>query len=183
MWKDERVWQGNAADLLHKIAISNRSRNYVATAISREYYAAIDQISAESSDLKIKRTVYLVDNGKLKNAADTGLKVGDKIRIVMEIEAAKQLDYVHITDKKPSGIEPLTVLSGYKYQNGLNYYESPGDDEFNFFLNSISPGKYKLEYDAIVNLAGEISGGYTHIYEMYNPQSAAYAGSGILSVK
>ncbi|MEZ4951511.1 MAG: hypothetical protein R2784_19315 [Saprospiraceae bacterium] len=36
-------------------------------------------------------------------------------------------------DMRASGLEPIQVLSQYKWQDGLGYYESPGDVATNFF--------------------------------------------------
>jgi len=39
-------------------------------------------------------------------------------------------------DMRASAFEPVNVISGYKYQGGLGYYESTRDAATNFFFNT-----------------------------------------------
>ena len=34
------------------------------------------------------------------------------------------MEYVHMKDMRAACMEPVNVISGYKYQGGLGYYES-----------------------------------------------------------
>ena len=43
------------------------------------------------------------------------------------------MEYVHMKDMRTSAFEPVNVLSSYKWQGGLGYYESTKDASTNFF--------------------------------------------------
>jgi outer membrane biogenesis lipoprotein LolB len=45
------------------------------------------------------------------------------------------MEYVHMKDMRASALEPVNVLSQYKWQGGLGYYESTKDASTNFFFN------------------------------------------------
>jgi hypothetical protein len=52
------------------------------------------------------------------------LKVGDKLKVRIELRVDRDMEYVHMKDMRASAFEPINVLSGYRYQGGLGYYES-----------------------------------------------------------
>jgi uncharacterized protein YfaS (alpha-2-macroglobulin family) len=78
-------------------------------------------------------------------------------------------------DMRASGLEPVNVLSSYKYQGGLGYYESTGDVATNFFLTYLSKGTYVFEYPLRVNHKGVFSNGVTTIQCMYAPEFTAHS--------
>jgi uncharacterized protein YfaS (alpha-2-macroglobulin family) len=71
---------------------------------------------------------------------------------------------------RASGFEPIDVISQYKYQDGLGYYESTGDAATNFFISYLNKGTYVFEYPLRVNNAGSFSNGITSIQCMYAPE-------------
>ncbi len=62
------------------------------------------------------------------------LKVGDKIKVRIELKVDRDMEYVHMKDMRAACMEPTNVISEYIYQGGLGYYESTKDASTNFFL-------------------------------------------------
>ena len=80
-----------------------------------------------------------------------------------------------------SGFEPVNVLSQYKWQGGLGYYESTKDASTNFFFDKLQKGVYVFEYDLRVNNSGDFSNGITTIQSMYAPEFSSHSkGSRVL---
>ncbi|MCK7482921.1 MAG: hypothetical protein M0C28_41760 [Candidatus Moduliflexus flocculans] len=52
-------------------------------------------------------------------AEGAALAVGDEIEVQLSIRARHQAEYVHLRDPRPSGCEPVTLRSGYKWDLGL----------------------------------------------------------------
>jgi hypothetical protein len=50
------------------------------------------------------------------------------------------MEYVHMKDMRASALEPVNVLSSYKWQGGLGYYESTRDVSTNFFFDHLRKG-------------------------------------------
>lgn len=44
------------------------------------------------------------------------------------------MEFVHMKDMRAAGFEPINVLSQYKWQDSLGYYESTKDAATNFFF-------------------------------------------------
>jgi uncharacterized protein YfaS (alpha-2-macroglobulin family) len=103
------------------------------------------------------------------------LKIGDKIKVRIELRADRDMEYVHMKDMRASALEPVNVLSGYKWQGGLGYYESTKDASTNFFFNYLRKGTYVFEYPLFVTHAGNFSNGITSIQCMYAPEFSAHS--------
>ena len=76
---------------------------------------------------------------------------------------------------RASGLEPVNVLSEYKWQDGLGYYESTRDASTNFFFDHLPKGVYVFEYDLRVNNSGHFSNGITTIQSMYAPEYGSHS--------
>jgi uncharacterized protein YfaS (alpha-2-macroglobulin family) len=78
-------------------------------------------------------------------------------------------------DMRASGFEPVNVISQYKYQDGLGYYESTRDAATNFFFGYLPKGTYVFEYQLRVNLKGDYSNGITTVQCMYAPEFTSHS--------
>ena len=140
-----------------------------------QYFEDIDKVSGQQTGLKITRQLYKVVNGARGEeltaiTAATPLLPGDKVIVRMEISTDRNLEYVHLKDMRAAGMEPINVLSQYKYSNGLGYYESTKDVATHFFIDYMPKGVYVFEYPLRVSLEGNFSGGITQIECMYAPE-------------
>jgi uncharacterized protein YfaS (alpha-2-macroglobulin family) len=88
----------------------------------------------------------------------------------VEIRTDRDMEYVHMKDMRATGFEPVNVLSGYKYQGSLWYYESTKDASTNFFFSYLPKGTYVFEYPLRATYKGEFSNGITSIQCMYAPE-------------
>ena len=85
------------------------------------------------------------------------------------------MEYVHMKDMRAAAFEPMDVLSGYRYQGGLGYYESIRDASVNFYFDYLRKGTYVFEYKLNVTQKGEFSNGITSIQCLYAPEFAAHS--------
>ena len=114
--------------------------------------------------------------------AKTTLKPGDKLLVRVEVRNDRAMQYVHLKDSRASGFEPLAALSGYKYQNGLGYYEAPRDASNDFFLSSLPAGTHVFEYGLRVVHTGNFATGVATIQCFYAPEFSAYSAGGRVHV-
>ncbi|MCF3112094.1 hypothetical protein LL912_25125 [Niabella sp. CC-SYL272] len=85
------------------------------------------------------------------------------------------MEYVHMKDMRASSFEPTNVLSSYKWQGGLGYYETTKDASTNFFFGYLPKGTYVFEYSLFATVAGNFSNGITSIQCMYAPEFTAHS--------
>ncbi len=93
------------------------------------------------------------------------------------------MEYVHLKDSRASGFEPIAALSGYKYQNGLGYYESPRDASTDFFMSYLPVGTHVFEYDLRVAQTGDFSAGVATVQCFYAPEFSAHSAGERVRVK
>ena len=87
------------------------------------------------------------------------------------------MEYVHLKDHRGSGTEPVNVLSHYKYQDGLAYYESTRDTASHFFIDYLPKGTYVFEYATRVVHKGKYQTGMAAIQCMYAPEFNSHSES------
>ena len=86
----------------------------------------------EGTPLKLEKKLYkrtYAKSGPVISLIkqDDGIGVGDEIVVRIVLRTDRDMEYVHLKDHRGSGTEPVNVLSRYKYQDGLGYYESTKD--------------------------------------------------------
>ena len=92
------------------------------------------------------------------------------------------MEFIHLKDMRASGLEPINVISQYKWQDGLGYYESTKDASTNFFIDYLPKGIYVFEYDLRVNNAGLMSNGISSIQSMYAPEFSSISSGQLIQV-
>jgi uncharacterized protein YfaS (alpha-2-macroglobulin family) len=103
------------------------------------------------------------------------VNVGDKIVVRVELRSDRDMEYIHLKDMRASAFEPVNVLSGYRYQGGLGYYESTRDASTNFFIYYLPKGTYVFEYKLVATQKGDFSNGITSVQCMYAPEYSAHS--------
>src|SRR5690606_30898912 len=137
-----------------------------------QYFEELDKIKASSSPLTLNKKYYIqtnTANGPVLNELQdkNSLKVGDKVVVRILLKTDRDLEYVHLKDMRPSGTEPVNVLSQFKYGNGLGYYESTKDLASHFFIDILRKGSYVFEYTVFATHSGNFSSGISTIQCMY----------------
>ena len=158
--------------------INNTSSSW--GAVYWQYFEDLDKITFSETPLKLSKKLFIEKNsatGPVLTPVNEGtqLKVGDKIKVRIELRVDRDMEYVHMKDMRASCMEPVNVISQYKYQGGLGYYESTKDASTNFFFNYLNRGTYVFEYPMFVTHSGNFSNGITTIQCMYAPEFTAHS--------
>jgi len=173
-------WRGDEvkADMAN-VTISKKDEGIAWGGVYWQYFENLDKITGAETPLKLKKNIYKVintDKGEKLNEIKTEiLKPGDLIRIRIELTADRDMEYLHMKDMRAAGFEPIDVLSSYKWQEGLGYYQSTRDVATNFFFDQVPKGVYVFEYDLRVNVKGNFSNGITKIQSMYAPEFSSHS--------
>ena len=174
-------WNGTEiTPKMSEVTITKKGNGIAWGGLYWQYFEDLDKITTAETPLKLNKKLFLKVNSEtgkeLKEMnTNTQLKVGDLITVRIEIHSDRNMEFIHMKDMRASGVEPLHVLSTYKYQDGLGYYESTKDAATNFFFERLPKGIYVFEYDVRVNNAGEFSNGITTIQSMYAPEFSSHS--------
>ena len=146
-----------------------------------QYFEQLDKIKFfKDTPLKLNKKLFKMQNtdrGIVSTPVldNSTLVPGDKINVRVELRVDRPMEYVHLKDMRASGFEPVNVLSGYRWQDGLGYYESTRDAATNFFIDYLPKGTYVFEYQLVVNHKGNFSNGITTIQCMYAPEFTSHS--------
>ena len=145
-----------------------------------QYFEDLDKITSAETPLKLKKQLFKevnTDKGPSLVAINDGdeLKVGDKVKVRIELKVDRDMEYVHMKDMRAACMEPTNFISEYKWQGGLGYYESTKDASTNFFFSWLSRGSYVFEYPMFVTHTGNFSNGITTIQCMYAPEFTSHS--------
>ena len=166
---------------LSVIKVKNPNNHPAWGAVYWQYFEQLDKIKTfEETPLTLKKQLFVQrasDRGPVMEALENGaqLSPGDKVMVRIELRVDRPMEYVHMKDMRASGLEPINVLSQYKWQGGLGYYESTGDAATNFFFAYLPPGTHVFEYPLRVNHKGDFSNGITSIQCMYAPEFSSHS--------
>jgi uncharacterized protein YfaS (alpha-2-macroglobulin family) len=167
-----------------KVTVSSASKNNTQSpswgSVYWQYFENLDKISFAETPLKLSKKLFVeknTDKGPVLIPVNDGdkLHIGDKIKVRVELRVDRDMEYVHMKDMRASCMEPTNVLSGYKYQDALGYYETTKDVSTNFFFDYLNKGTYVFEYPMFVTHAGNFSNGITTIQCMYAPEFTAHS--------
>nr|HPM80710.1 alpha-2-macroglobulin family protein [Candidatus Anammoximicrobium sp.] len=140
----------------------------------------------EGTPLKLQKQLFTkvhTKKGPVLEPVAGPVKVGDELvtRIVVRVD--RDMEYVHLKDYRGSGTEPVNVLSQYKYQDGLGYYEATRDTASHFFIDYLPKGVYVFEYSVRVQHRGQYQTGMAQIQCMYAPEFNSHSESLALKVE
>ena len=149
-------------------------------AVYWQYFENLDKITFSETPLKLSKKLFIeknTDRGPVLVPVNDGDKIyiGDKIKVRIELRVDRDMEYIHMKDMRASCMEPTNVISEYKYQDGLGYYETTKDVSTNFFFDYLNKGTYVFEYPVFVTHSGNFSNGITTIQCMYAPEFTAHS--------
>ena len=136
-------------------------------AVYAQYLESMDQIGEQGNGLSVSRQLYKGDEALNESVP---LKVGDKITVRLTVKADRDMDFVQIKDDRAACMEPLQAVSGFRWGNGLGYYQATKDASTQFFIDQMRKGTYVIEYQVYVNRTGEYQAGIATVQSAYAPE-------------
>lgn len=171
---------GEITPAMGNVTVTNPNPTVAWGALYWQYFEQLDKISQADSPLKINKKLFKeinTESGPVIQpiSENNVLNVGDKVVVRVELFTDRDMEYVHLKDMRAAGFEPVNVLSGYRWQGGLGYYESTRDAATNFFISYMPKGTYVFEYKLVVSQRGTFSNGITTAQCMYAPEFSSHS--------
>jgi len=116
-------------------------------------------------------------------AEGASVAVGDQIEAQISLKSKHATEYVHLRDPRAAGLEPENVLSRYKWDLGISWYEETRDSGTNFFFEQLPVGEYTFKYRLRANMAGTFRVSPATVQSMYAPEFNAFSSGAVLQVK
>jgi hypothetical protein len=141
-------------------------------AVYMQFMQQTNEIKEQNSGIKVKREI-------LSAEANSSLKVGDRIKVRITIEADRDYDFVQVVDKRAACMEPVNQLSGYHW----GYYTTPRDCSTNYYFDRLSKGKHVVETEYYIDRTGTYETGTCIASCAYSPEFRGTAKSLTIEVK
>jgi uncharacterized protein YfaS (alpha-2-macroglobulin family) len=151
-----------------------------------QYFEEMSKAARHTTNLSLEKKLFVkrdTKKGKVIEPITGHLSVGDIVTVRIILRVDRDMEYVHLKDMRGSGLEPVDVLSQYRYQDGLSYYQSTKDAATHFFIDKLPKGTYVFEYDMRVQLKGQYESGIAEIQCMYAPEFNSHSESRRLVVQ
>ena len=171
--------KGDVLDI-RKVTVKKESKGIGWGAVYAEYWEDMDKIGVQGNALSIRKEVY--KDGNPLGDTDV-LKVGDKLTIRLTIKVDRDMDFIEVKDERAACMEPVDVLSGYHWMNGLGYYQRTKDSSTSFYMDQLRKGTYTLSYEVYVNMAGTYQEGAATIQSVYAPEFGGHVGGSKVQVE
>jgi uncharacterized protein YfaS (alpha-2-macroglobulin family) len=146
-----------------------------------QYLEDVSKITAHAATpLTLKKTLWIKETsakGQSLRPVSGAVAVGDELVVRVELRSDRDMEYLHLKDQRGSGTEPVNVISRYKRQDGLGYYESTRDTASHFFIDYLPKGTHVFEYSTRVQLKGQYQSGLAEIQCMYAPEFNSHSES------
>jgi hypothetical protein len=177
----QATWTGKEISSdLGKVKVTRNDEGFSWGAMYWQYFESMDKVTSAETNLKLKKQLFVVrqtSSGEVIVPVKDGdkLKRGEKVRVRIELSTDRNMEFVHMKDFRAAGFEPVNVLSRYKWQGGLGYYENTRDVATHFFFDYLPKGNYVFEYDLRVSHSGDFSNGFATIQCMYAPEFTSHS--------
>ncbi len=184
---EKRFSRAEIKPAMGEVAVTKTDDGVSWGSVHWQYLEDIAKITSHTdTPLTLKKTLWKKENsskGPVLKPISGPLAVGDELVVRLELRTDRDMEFVHLKDQRGSGTEPVNVLSRYRYQDGLGYYETTRDTASHFFIDYLPKGTYVFEYSTRVQLRGRYQSGIAEIQCMYAPEFNSHSESIALEVQ
>ncbi|MEI8212426.1 MAG: alpha-2-macroglobulin family protein [Planctomycetota bacterium] len=184
---EERIEGSDIRPEMGRVTVTKSDAGVSWGGLHWQYLEDINKITPhDGTPLNLEKKIFkrvLTGTGPVLEEVTGPVEVGDELVCRIVLRSDRDMEYVHMKDYRGSGTEPVNVLSSYKFQDGIFYYESTRDTATHFFIDYLRKGTYVFEYTLRVQHAGDYPTGYASIECMYAPEFNSHSGSIRLEVK
>ena len=184
---EQKFVRGEIKSEMGQIDVAKSDEGIAWGSVHWQYLEDVGKIKPyEGTPLTLKKSLFIKKNtkqGPVLEAVDGPVAVGDELVMRVEVRVDQAMEYVHLKDYRGSGTEPVNVLSRYKFQDGLAYYESTKDTASHFFIDYLPRGTYVFEYSVRVQHRGVYETGIAELQCMYAPEFNSHSGSVEITVE
>ncbi|MBX7120638.1 MAG: hypothetical protein K1X42_00765 [Opitutaceae bacterium] len=184
----EQIFPGGEVNpAMSRIVVTKSDKGIAWGGVHWQYLEDIGKVtSSTGTPLALSKRLFVKETtsrGQVLKPVSGPLAVGDELVVRLELRADRDMEYVHLKDARGSGTEPVNVLSRYRYQDGLGYYESTRDAASHFFIERLPRGTYVFEYPLRVQLRGDYPAGIAEVQCMYAPEFSSHSENTSLVVR
>ena len=150
-----------------------------------QYISPMESVTAHAVEgLSVSKELWKIvesPEGTVAVRCDT-LSVGDKVRVTLIIDNARDMDFVTLTDARPACLEPADQLSGYRSIDGIWTYLETRNSSTSLFFDFLPRGRNVISYECRVSEAGTFASGIATLQCLYSPLLTAHTAGTVVVV-
>ncbi len=162
-----------------EISITNPNKAVAWGGVYLQYFEDIDKVKGHESPLSVQKELFakrIVDGKeRLVPIKHQKLMIGDEVVVRVLLKVDRAMEFVHLKDERAAAFEPVDVLSGYNWRDGLGYYQSTRDSSTEFFFGYLASGTYVFEYSLRASHSGDFAAGLAKVQSYYAPEFASHS--------
>jgi hypothetical protein len=143
--------------------------------------------AAGREELAIRKQLFVKRQTKtgpeLVPVADSAVAVGDELVVRLVVTSDREYEFLELTDHRPCLTEPVDILSGWRFGDGVNWYGAVRDAATEMFFERLPRGSHVFEYALRAAHQGQASSGFARIQSRYAPEFSAHSASIPLEVR
>ncbi len=178
---EQKFVRGEVKPEQGKIVLKKTDAGVAWGSVHWQYLEDMSKVNAyAATPLKLTKALFtrqLTDKGPVLVPVKDKVKVGDELVVRLVLSTDRDMEYVHIKDHRGSGTEPVNVLSGYRWQDGLGFYETTRDAASHWYVDRLPKGNHVFEFTTRVVHRGRYQTGFATIECMYAPEFGAHSES------
>lgn len=160
-----------AVDEPAKLRLMKFSQGESWGAVYADFRQPISQVESASEGLSLRVEFP-------SNAAS-----GSRIVARYVITADRDYEFVDLSVPRPAALEPVRQLSGYRWQNGLGYYQEMRDNRTDYHMEAVPRGTYVIEEEFFVERQGRYSAGIPTLRCTYAEEFQSHCPNQVVNVK
>ncbi len=185
-----QTWDGPISRDKAEVTVDSKTPGISWGAIYRSFTDEMDKVEHSENGMSLKRTVWRVvrasDGDRLEEVKPgTRLRVGDRLKIQFDLTTDRNLEYLQLSDMRAATMEPVNTAAGYSYnwRDDIGYYAAPGNTRNVFYIDRLSKGSYRIEYEVNVQKPGRFQEGIAVMQCLYAPAFRATTTSATIIVE
>jgi len=136
--------------------------------LTREYFRRVPRVVERDGERRLEHELIAIPSL-------ASLKSGEEVEVKLSVEAPTAYDHLVFEDPKPAGFEPIDLVGGSRYGDGLCSNMELRDERVAFFITHLAQGRQVIRYVLRAETPGAYHALPAHGYAMYAPEIAAFA--------
>lgn len=181
------AWLDAGEETPEELLVEVPAGRKVGGTVSVEYQTEAVAVTSAGNDLRIERTFLVSQRDEPDtqwsewNGKDT-LRVGDRLRSCVTVQARRTVDFVQLTDCLAVCLEPADWKSGFVWNGDVQSYRAVRDDSVCHYLSRLEEETYRWETDYVVSHTGTYRLGMASVQSVYAPGVHAHTGTVVVHV-
>jgi hypothetical protein len=182
---EERFARREILPTMGEIVVKKSDKGLAFGGVHWQYLDDISSVPAAGrEELSIEKQLFIKRMTKsgpelvpAKDGAATQVEVGDELVVRLVVKSDRDYEFLELRDHRPSLTDPVDVLSGWRWGDGVGWYVAVRDASTQLFFERLPRGTHVFEYALRAAHRGTASSGFATIQSRYAPEFSAHSAS------